>query len=130
MMEDWEITATLDAAGVDEIIEVPVDYILRNAVTSCDFGPSWDDTTEWWEKIIAEKAGDTGFGHLVDSILTRGWEPGSAVGFDGESINEGHHRLVAAILLCMPTVPVSTYGNGNNSLSAHADWSDPFPIAL
>lgn len=133
MMEDWEIEATLRAMDYnDEPIEVPVRFILERATDSCDWGAVWkNDSAGWWLKGIMQKAADTGFGHLIDSILTEGWQKGSAIGFDGSYITEGHHRLVAAILLCMDTVLVSPGGNcGLSGLCAHWNDDDPNPVYL
>jgi len=110
---------------MDEITWLPVTTILRETWCSCDFGAvsDYDDDTHFWQHLISNKAADSGFGHLVDSILEHGFAESSAVGwYDGE-ITEGHHRLVAAILLGMDEVPTSPYGgswypNGRR-LSAH-----------
>lgn len=121
-MTDEEFKALLtDEHDYNAIHMVPVSFILRNAIDSCDFGPPFDgDVVSWWQAIISDKAGDSGFGHLVDSILKNGWRKDSAIGFDGEYINEGHHRLVAAILLCLDEVPVSAWGrSGRDNLCAH-----------
>ena len=132
MMEDWEIEATLQSMDWNsEPIEVPVRFILDRATDSCDWGGRWGDGTEWWLNGIMQKASDTGFGHLVDSILSRGWDKDSAIGFDGQYINEGHHRLVAAILLCLDTVLVTPGGeSGRDYLSAHWNDDDPNPVYL
>lgn len=132
MMEDWEIEATLRAMDYDaEPIEVPVRFILERANDSCDWGSSWGDRTEWWLNGIMQKAADTGFGHLIESILTDGWQENSAIGFDGDYITEGHHRLVAAILLCLDTVLVCPGGNsGRDTVCAHWNDDDPNPVHL
>lgn len=129
-MNDIEILTHL--ADVDnEAIEVPVSFILRNARGSVDWGEAWDDGTAWWEIGIKGKASDTGFGHLIDSILSEGWQEGSAIGFDGETITEGHHRLVAAILLGLDTVLVSPWGDdATGNLCAHWNDDNPNPIHL
>ena len=97
---------------------VPVTTILRDAEESCDF-PTFDGSPAEWKRMMMEKANDSGFGDLIDAILDNGWEEGSAVGFDGSYINEGHHRIVAAILLGMDEVPVADWGLSTGTLSAH-----------
>lgn len=90
-----------------------------------------DDSAEWWEGLIRVKASDTGFGHLVESILENGFDHNSPIGFNPIHgiITEGHHRIVAAILLCLDEIPYSQYGGGDWSISAH--WSDDeYPINL
>lgn len=112
---------------MDEInIEhMSIEYILRNTRFSCDFyspfseryfGDTEDEQlTSFWMHAIQYKADDSGFMDLVDSILENGWHPTSTVGiYMGEDgaveITEGHHRLVAAILLGMDTVPTTKWG--------------------
>jgi hypothetical protein len=84
--------------------------------------------------IIITKSLDTGFGHLVDSIITHGFE--SVIGWDRDykEITEGHHRFVAALLLGMDWVYTSDFGAGSNhtkadgtGIVAHGDW-DSYPI--
>lgn len=113
---------------------VRIDTILKTIESSCDFGPvrnycrrglSTDEArTQFWKDVISNKAADSGFGHLVDNILENGWHPDSAVGWDGERINEGHHRLVAAILLGMDEVPVTDFGQ-----SAYGEDGDVIVVA-
>jgi hypothetical protein len=124
---------------------VPVTEILQTVQYSCDFGrvddregDTLDDQrTAFWQEVIANKAGDTGFGHLVESILKHGFIAEAAIGWaeDRLSINEGHHRLVAAILLCLDEVPVSNWGGytekvtlppGRDYFSAHRNSDDPY----
>jgi hypothetical protein len=127
-MNDKEILTWLRdayATWSNEVLMVPVTFILRYAQNSCDFGDvdEYQSETDFWLDVISSKARDTGFGHLIDAILEHGWQDDSAVGFDGHSITEGHHRLVAAILLGMDEVPISPYGkSGRDNLCAH--WDD------
>jgi hypothetical protein len=127
---------------------VSITRILKETTHSVDFGgvdDSYDgDSTAFWQDIIATKSADTGFGHLVDSILEHGFDPDGAIGWEGDcshyvdgggaAINEGHHRLVAAILLCMDEVPTTPYGGQSfitgQLLSAHYDYDDPYPISV
>ncbi len=115
----------------------PISEILRNVTYSCDF-PSIEDypgetpdeqQTNFWIDVIKTKAGDSGFGHLIDSLLEEGWH-GSAVGWYNDSeITEGHHRLVAGILLGLDAIPTTALGRCGdhppregmrNYFSAHA----------
>lgn len=117
--------------------------IIATVEASCDWGDFPDDDderAEFWLDCIASKAGDTGFGHLVDAILENGWHPDSCVGWDDEAkeITEGHHRLVAAILLAMDFVPTSPWGetaydvngDGGELVCAHYNFDNPSPIDL
>lgn len=92
--------------------------ILRTATSSCDFS-SFDGSPQEWMRLIQEKANDTGFGRLIDSILENGWETGSAIGFDGAYISEGHHRLAAAILLGLDEIPIAGWGSSPGTVCAH-----------
>ena len=126
-MNDTEIRQALDNISPysNDIVMVPLGFILRNAESSCDFGDvdQYADETHFWTYLVENKARDTGFGHLVEAILEEGWQQGSAIGFDGDCITEGHHRLAAAILLCIEEVPISPWGkSGRDNLCAH--WND------
>lgn len=115
---------------------VPITEILQTVCGSCDIGDidefdgetDDDRRTEFWKEVIRVKAADAGFGYLVLSILANGFLPGSFVGMvdygEGRRITQGHHRLVAAILLGMDEVPVTKYGSDINvdgkRLSAHS----------
>lgn len=99
---------------------MPVEDILVQTESSIDFGWQFD-----WETVITDKAADEGFGYLVESIMAHGWK--SAIGWTEGRITEGHHRLVAAILLCEDMVPVTNYGTDwrgddyEEIVSAHGD---------
>ncbi len=97
-----------------------VTEILQTVRSSCDFS-NFDGSAEAWMMLVQEKASDTGFGRLVDSILENGWEPNSAIGIYNGSITQGHHRLAAAILLGLDEVPVAQWGVDPNTLCAHSD---------
>lgn len=126
---------------------VSVTTIIQNVKYSCDFGSiekysgetEDEKRTNFWLHAIANKANDTGFGHLVESILENGWDRDSFVGWDDDNcINEGHHRIVAAILLCLDEIPVCDWGRDgvrrgidrSDKLSAHGCPSDPYPISV
>lgn len=100
-----------------------IEEILKTVTYSIDFGfvyayESGDmdvARTAFWRDVIATKSGDEGFGPLVESIMEDGWDEESAVGWNDCEITEGHHRLVAAILLGMDEVPTCSYGSGGSS---------------
>ncbi len=93
---------------------VPVQDILQQAEGSCDF----DEIN--WEYIIQEKSEDTGFLHLLFKIQEEGWL--SAIGWRDRYITEGHHRLVAAILLCEDLIPTTEYGTSLYSKDGHSGY--------
>lgn len=121
--------------------------LIRDTHSSCDFGEasSYDSEYDFWSEVLTRKAWDTGFGHLVESLLTQGWDENSAIGLyqiaPGEwRITEGHHRIVAAILLGMEEIPYSPYGknslgegpaaNFGKKVCAHGCSADPYPFLL
>lgn len=117
------------------MIMTPVVDILRNVRSSVDFGDvdyydgdtDDDKRTAFWHDVIADKSTDSGFGALVNSILENGWDSDSAVGWDDTlfEITEGHHRLVAAILLGVDNVLTSPYGkDGHRGTCAHNCCTD------
>jgi hypothetical protein len=106
----------------EPVVMVKVLDIFRNAVDSCDFGSfptDPDERAEKWLYIIRSKAKDSGFGRLVDAILENGFDPDSPIGWNEGSIEEGHHRLVAAILLCLDEIPTTPFGGGDGRICAH-----------
>ena len=129
-------------------LTVPVPWLMEHVVYSGDCGDL--STPEKWLYMLSYKAEDTGFGHLVNSILEKGLLPGSRCGVavirpdhwlyenyrDGLYLNQGHHRLVAAILLGLDHVEISAWGNSHYdnpelpNLSAHWNDQDPFSIDL
>ena len=116
---------------------------MRNVTYSVDFGEVPDPIENpeahfrWWADYLQEKCSDTGFMGLIERIITDGWSATSAVGLhfdygygpDGWALTEGHHRLPAAILLCMPEVPYNDYGaddavrySTHSGMSGGFDW--------
>ena len=117
-----------------------VSDILKTVRDSVDFGcvdcyPGESEDaarTAFWQEVLHVKANDTGFGALVLAILANVFDPESPIGWDDEEkcITEGHHRLVAAILLGLDEVPTSRWGGGTGAICAHdcacngEDWED------
>lgn len=113
----------------------PVTEILQNITYSCDFGAvsDYDDLTDFWTVWLRDKCADTGFGHLIDSILANGFQGAASWCPDDGSVNEGHHRIAAAILLGMDEIPTTCWAQdwnpGGHRLSAHYN-EDPNGIRL
>lgn len=110
-------------------MRVPLLWLMRNATESCD---GYDlSTPDGWAEMIQKKSHDTGFGYLVDSMLTRGFIPEGSIGFCGGEITEGHHRLTAAILLGLDDVWISLWGGVANGVDINAHRNcNPFPIEV
>lgn len=94
----------------EQVKWVKVTEILKNLYRSCDFGDFDEythdgDNTPLIQAIIQGKASDSGFMHLVESIMEHGFREEGAIGWDGEELQNGHHRFVAAVLLCLDEVP-------------------------
>lgn len=93
---------------------IPIEWILKHLVYSCDFGGPGDyaSPVHFWSVMIETKALDAGFLRMVESLEVNGWK--SAINGQIEdyghgpefSLTDGHHRLVAALLLCWDVVPV------------------------
>lgn len=115
-----------------ETVEVSVEWLMKNAVDSVDFGYGFSLT-----EMLETKTYDTGFGHLVESIMEHGFRRDCPIGFDPDDgmITEGHHRFCAAILLCLDTVYISMYGGDDlwsspERVNSHCNYVDPYPIAV
>src|SRR5882757_6826079 len=97
---------------------LPIEWVLRHLEEAGDFGliSDYDSDLHFWATIIQSKAIDIGFLGMVDSLLTHGWKEALLMDvsyFEANpylSISNGHHRLTAAILLCMDEVPMWNYG--------------------
>lgn len=106
----------------DEVSFVSVSTILKDCTDSVDFGSVPEDpdaNARWWQRVIQSKASDLGFSTLVNAILEFGFDPRSPVGWTGREITEGHHRIVAAILLGLDEIPYTRFGGGNGAICAH-----------
>jgi hypothetical protein len=104
-----------------------VSDLLKQTTCSGDFG-SFDGSPESWMEVINYKANDSGFFRLIDSIMENGWEEGSYIGWTDGYLWEGHHRVVAAILLgldeiMVPDEEAETWQAGDpRTLTAHQEW--------
>jgi hypothetical protein len=119
----------------NEPVLAPLTWLLQNINHSGDFGEM--ETVENWEYMMSSKCNDTGFGHLVESMMENGHLPEGAIGFCNGNITEGHHRICAAILLGFDEVWISRWGSEirqetgrGRMLSAHENTDDPYPIAV
>lgn len=97
----------------------PVADIMKAVSSSSDIG-SFDGGVQGWMDLINDKANDSGFWRLIDSILENGWEEGSVIGIREGYIHQGHHRLVAAVLLGLDEAPVSGDASSPATLSAYS----------
>jgi hypothetical protein len=122
----------------DRVVWMKVTDILEQTTGSVDFGDvdDYSSPEDFWFAMMSDKAGDTGFGHLVESIMAHGFKPEGAIGWDKGCQMDGHHRLTAAILLCLDEIPtVPEYGaewynpDGTKKVVAHYS-ADEYPIDL
>lgn len=109
---DWDTRA---------VVKVSLLWLINAVTDSCD---GYDlSSFEGWREMFAHKCSDTGFGHLVDSMMERGFMPEGCIGFNQGQITEGHHRLCAAILLGLDDVYVSrSGGNVRQPKKFPGDW--------
>lgn len=108
-------------------VRVPLLWLIQNIDSSCDFGRMRD--FDEWQAMFDDKCSNTGFGHLVDSMLERGHMRNGAIGFYDGEITEGHHRLCAAILLGMDYVWVSRLGSNVFRKPRSGDRAEPILCA-
>lgn len=129
---------------MSDVTWMKVTDILQNVTGSCDYldhddMESDDDVrTEFWLEMLRTKCNDTGFGHLVESIMRDGFNPEGAITWRKGYIYEGHHRIAAAILLCLDEIPVADEymelkvykdrGWPEKMISAHSHNEDPYPL--
>lgn len=98
---------------------VSVEWVLKMTTHSTDIGSpeAYDSLTHFWGMMIESKALDAGFLRVVESLQEHGWMSAINVQWwpeDGElNIIDGHHRLVAAILLCMDEIPMWDWEMGD-----------------
>lgn len=93
---------------------VSIEWMMKHTTYSCDFGDvsGYQSNVHFWATMIEGKALDAGFLRVVESLQTHGWMRPLNVEMqdygEGYEINiiDGHHRLVAAILLCMDEIPL------------------------
>ncbi len=110
--------------AVTEVRPVPIRELMRNLTDSYD---DYDlSTPEGWLDMLAEKASDREFPALLRARRADGQVDPSAVsdwyGRDGEPLWElgnGHHRLVAAILLGWDAVLVAFSENPTDRISGY-----------
>jgi len=93
---------------------------INSRIGTDDF--SDDDRTYYFRRLISYKSQDPCFGELVESILENGWT--SAIGWDPERkyVGNGHHRLVAAILLCEDYIPTTVRGSIWSKSEGELGW--------
>lgn len=83
-----------------------VSEIMQNTNSSTDLG-NFDD----WDRVLAAKVSHDHFDWIVDQIMRDGFTMpivlhGDRWGNGGWTLGNGHHRMCAAILLGLDTIPV------------------------
>lgn len=95
---------------------VSVEWAMKNLIDSIDgFGRSGEVD---FAVMLNDKASDGHFGDLIATILDHGfrvpvcfyparrWSTDMSKIEDGWALGNGHHRMSAAILLCLDSIPV------------------------
>lgn len=103
----------METTSVTEILQTVTGSVDFSSLDTYPGADEDEQRTNFWIEVIRVKSSDTGFGHLVDSIMEEGFHD-SAIGWHDGRIYEGHHRLVAAILLGLDTVLTTPYGRGGS----------------
>lgn len=100
-----------DTLIMDEINVVSLDDYLQLLNASADVSP--DDPADLLRDIFIEKVGDSAMGALIDSLMENGFIAPIELqiiddGLGGMLFSQGngHHRLVAAILLGMDRIAI------------------------
>lgn len=87
---------------------VSVEWIMKNVDGSVD----GYDTTQGvnYQRMVSYKGSDSSFGPLVGAIFDQGFRVPIVLclNYRGKNITlgNGHHRMVAAILMCIDQIPV------------------------
>ena len=120
-----EVDATMINYTLDRINYVSVTDLLDMLTDSCDFDV--DDTyhDNWLQDMLASKCVDPTFWQLCETIPVAGFTVPICVMLNNDGtwkMGNGHHRLAAAILLCLDEIPV--YVSGDNDFM-HMEVSDP-----
>jgi hypothetical protein len=125
---------------------VSIEWLMKHTVYSGDFGePSgYSSPAHFWGTIIESKALDAGFLRVVESLQTLGWMRPINIeyedyGYGPEiSIVDGHHRLVAGILLAHDEVPLHIWSfeerhkslPGCPTFYTHNDHTDEYSLLV
>jgi hypothetical protein len=107
----------------DTVEFVSVEWIMKNVGKSVDADIS---TPNNFFDMMLYKSWDACFAPLVHDIMDNGiMNPVCIVNrSDGFIFGNGHHRLVAAILLCMDTIPV--YWSDEDYMCSEYTDSEPW----
>lgn len=93
-----------------EVEMVSVEWLLKNLQGSADDYQDTDEGEVLWPELLDGKVWDSSFPDLVHTIETKGFRvpvclyPNQTHG--GWSLGNGHHRMSAAILMCLDEIPV------------------------
>jgi len=122
-------------AGTVEMVSV--EWIMQNTTDSVDGFGSFDNDTQTasvdYEYLVSNKATDGGFGDLVGTILEKGFRVPIVLvknycdtGSQQEALvhGNGHHRMAAAILLCLEEIPVYWSKGKQYMCSAKSDTEE------
>jgi hypothetical protein len=122
---------------------VSVAWIMQNTTDSVDGFGTWNDEDGRYSvdygRMIRNKGCDSGFGYLINTILTEGFRVPIVLvknyctsndPRDALVLGYGHHRMVAAILLGLDEIPVYWAANTkeymweNESEGEEIQWDD------
>lgn len=107
----YEVGDVITDPGSDATFTVQmwtISDILNTVTESADF-PEFDGSASTWAYLIASKGGDEWTPVLAEKILEVGFTDPICIyrtEFGGYGLGNGHHRLVAAFLLGLDSIPV------------------------
>jgi hypothetical protein len=117
---------------------VPVEWLLNNLVGSADGFEVFDEGQLVpgidFEEMIFYKGSDYGMGNVINAIVSSGFRVPiclyqAACGFTGWHMGNGHHRLTAAILLCLDAIPVYWSEYSDDFMCSHSTDTEKLPLS-
>ena len=101
---------------------VSVEWAMKNLVDSIDgYGTGNGPGTVDFGRMVWYKSSDSQMGDLLATIMERGFRVPVCfyrdIYWDGWALGNGHHRMAAAILLCLDEIPVYWAGEGEGYMA-------------
>jgi len=111
---------------------VSVEWILQSLGASVDGYGAGDGVD--FARMIAYKSGDSCFGPLVKAIIETGFRVPIVIALNRDGVEftlgNGHHRVVAAILLVLDQIPVywSDYQEDGDYMASETSAPDEYAL--
>jgi hypothetical protein len=114
---------------------VSVEWIMQNSQSSVDGFSDFEGGVDY-EFMLRSKTTDSNFGHIIGTIINRGFRVPIVMCPDrrggGLTHGNGHHRMCAAILLGLDEIPVywaeddymSSHESEKEELGHYQEWDE------